>query len=79
MSSPSKLYEEAAERHEHIVSGGPRFIPLISAIIAVLAAIGTLASHHRSIEATMMKNEAILTTAKASNTARRAPVWSDRW
>lgn len=66
MSSPSKQFEEATERHEHISGGGSRLVPLLSAIMAVLAAIGTLASHHRSIEAMMLKNDAILTTAKAS-------------
>ena len=42
-----------------------RPLPLISAIIAVLAALGTLFSHHRSISALALKNDAILTTAKA--------------
>lgn len=67
MSSPSKAFGEAAERHEMISGAHDRLIPLVSAIIAVLAALGTLLSHHRSIEATMMKNDAILTTAKASD------------
>ena len=66
MSSASKAFEEANERHEHIARGH-RLIPLVAAIIAVLAALGTLASHHRSIEAITMKNDAILTTAKASD------------
>ncbi|HET9028783.1 MAG TPA: DUF4337 family protein [Candidatus Aquilonibacter sp.] len=42
-------------------------VAIVSAIIAVLAALGTLASHHRSIEALATKNQAILTTAKASD------------
>ncbi len=66
MSSPSKAFEEAAERHEEI-SRGHRFIPLVAAIIAVLAALGTMLSHHRSVEALTLKNTAILTTAKASD------------
>lgn len=44
-----------------------RLIPLISAIIAVLAALGTMLSHHRSISALALKNDAILTTAKVSD------------
>ncbi len=66
MSSPSKVFEEATERAEE-VGRGERLIPLVAAIIAVLAALGTMVSHHRSIEAITMKNNAILTTAKASD------------
>jgi len=60
------VFEEATERNERIASGH-RFIPLTAAIIAVLAALGTMLSHHRSIEGLTMKNNAILTTAKASD------------
>ncbi len=67
MSSPSKALEQATERHEEIERGRDRLIPLVAAIIAVLAALGTLVSHHRSIEAITSKNNAILTTAKASD------------
>ena len=67
MSSPSKAFEEAAERHAHISRGHDPLIPMVAASIAVLAALGTLASHHRSIEAITMKNHAILTTVKASD------------
>jgi Domain of unknown function (DUF4337) len=66
LSSASKAFEEAAERSEE-VSRGHRLIPLIAAIIAVLAALGTMVSHHRSVEAITSKNNAILTTAKASD------------
>lgn len=66
MSSPSKVYEEATERRAE-VARGHRFVPLVAAIIAVLAALGTMISHHRSVEALTMKNNAILTTAKASD------------
>ncbi len=47
--------------------GADRFIAAISAIIAVLAALGTLLSHHRSIAALALKNDAIVTAAKASD------------
>ncbi len=67
MSSASKTFEEAEERHERISHGHDRLIPLVAAIIAVLAALGTMASHHRSVEAITKKNDAILTTAKASD------------
>ncbi|HEY5350264.1 MAG TPA: DUF4337 family protein, partial [Candidatus Lustribacter sp.] len=38
-----------------------------TAILAVLAALGTLYSHHRSIGALSLRNQAILVTAKASD------------
>lgn len=66
MTTPTKVFEEATERQKHVAKGY-RFIPLVSAIVAVLAALGTMLSHHRSIEALTMKNNAILTTAKASD------------
>jgi Domain of unknown function (DUF4337) len=47
--------------------GHDRLIPFFSAIIAVLAALGTLFSHHRSIQALALRNEALLLTAKASD------------
>lgn len=67
MSSASKTFEEAAQRHADISRGHDRLIPLVAAIIAVLAALGTMASHHRSVEAITKKNDAILTTAKSSD------------
>ena len=42
-----------------------RLLSLAAAVIAVLAALGTLFSHHRSITALAVKNEAILTQARA--------------
>ncbi len=47
--------------------GGDRMTALASAIIAVLAALATLFAHHRSISALSLKNDAVLTTAKASD------------
>jgi hypothetical protein len=42
-------------------------VSLAAAVIAVLAALGTLFSHHRSISALTAKNVAILTQARASD------------
>ena len=60
-------FNEANERFEQLSRGGNRLVPLAAAIIAVLAALGTLFSHHRSISALTAKNEAILTQARASD------------
>lgn len=46
---------------------GNRPVSLAAAIIAVLAALGTLFSHHRSISALSAKNQAILTQARATD------------
>ncbi len=46
---------------------GNRIVPVFAAVFAVLAALGTLASHHRSIIALNAKNEAILTQARATD------------
>ena len=50
------------------VRSGNKLVSLAAAIIAVLAALGTLFSHHRSIAALSAKNQAILTQARASDT-----------
>jgi len=59
-----KAVAEAAERHED-VSKGKRLVPLATAIIAVLAALGTLYAHHRSISALSVKNDSILAQARS--------------
>jgi hypothetical protein len=46
---------------------GNRLMSATIAVIAVLAALGTLFAHHRSIEALTSKNEAILSQARASD------------
>jgi hypothetical protein len=46
--------------------GGSRVASLATAIIAVLAALGTLFTHHRSIVALAAKNAAILTQSRAT-------------
>ncbi len=47
---------------------GRRIVSVAAAIVAVLAALGTLYSHHRSIMALSAKNQAILTQARATDT-----------
>jgi hypothetical protein len=46
---------------------GNRLMSATIAVIAVLAALGTLFAHHRSIEALTSKNQAILLQARASD------------
>jgi small-conductance mechanosensitive channel len=46
---------------------GSRLVSLAAAIIAVLAALGTLFTHHRSILALAAKNQAILTQSRATD------------
>ena len=60
-------FNEANERNERLGGGRNKLVPLAAAIIAVLAALGTLFSHHRSISALTAKNEAILTQSRASD------------
>jgi Domain of unknown function (DUF4337) len=60
-------FMEANERYGQLSSGGSKAVALAAAIIAVLAALGTLFSHHRSISALTAKTEAILTQSRASD------------
>jgi hypothetical protein len=46
---------------------GDRITSVVIAIAAVLAALGTLLAHHRSISALTTKNQAILSQARASD------------
>jgi hypothetical protein len=67
MSTPHEAFEHAQERHEHLLRGHDRLVPLVTAVIAVLAALGTLFAHHRSITALVVKNDSILATANATD------------
>jgi len=67
VTTPHQAFEEASERSARIARPGSRLIPLATAIIAVLAALGTLFAHHRSISALATKNEAVLLQARASD------------
>jgi hypothetical protein len=60
-------FNEANERSRRLFRGGSKLVAVAAAIIAVLAALGTLFSHHRSISALTAKNEAILTQSRASD------------
>ena len=51
---------------------GNRLRSAAIAVIAVLAALGTLFAHHRSIEALTSKNQAILLQARASQPPQRS-------
>jgi hypothetical protein len=57
---------EAEERREQIESGD-KLVPVLAAVIAVLAALATLFAHHSSISALAQKNEAVLYEAKAAD------------
>lgn len=58
---------EAKERHEQAVEG-EKLVPILAAIIAVFAAIATLFANHSSISGLAAKNEAILSSSKATDT-----------
>jgi hypothetical protein len=58
--------EQIQEREKQSHSSD-RLVSLAAAIIAVLAALGTLFAHHRSITAITAKNQAILEQARASD------------
>jgi hypothetical protein len=60
----SRTYVTSTSEVDH----GNRLVSLAAAIIAVLAALGTLFAHHRSITALSSKNQAILDQARASDT-----------
>jgi hypothetical protein len=60
------MLHEAGERREAIERGN-RAAALAAAIIAVLAALGTLFSHHRSISALTAKSQAILLQGRAAD------------
>jgi hypothetical protein len=53
--------------HPSTQASHERLVPFFTAVVAVLAALGTLYSHHRSIQALALRNDAVLLTAKASD------------
>ncbi|HZY98637.1 MAG TPA: DUF4337 family protein [Candidatus Baltobacteraceae bacterium] len=61
----AKTLHDAEGRQEYVERGN-RATALAAAIIAVLAALGTLFSHHRSISALTAKSQAILLQARAA-------------
>lgn len=64
----AKSFEEAQERHDHAGHGGPRWVPIAAAVLAVLAAIASYFGNLRSTQALFAKNEAIVATTHASDT-----------
>jgi hypothetical protein len=64
----AKSFEEAQERHEHGGHGGPRWVPIAAATLAVLAAIASYFGNLRSTQALFAKNEANVATTRASDT-----------
>jgi len=62
----SKTLTETSDRQDAI-ERGDRAAALAAAIIAVLAALGTLYSHHKSISALQAKSQAILLQARAGD------------
>jgi hypothetical protein len=62
-----KKLQEATEIQSS-ADRGRRLVALAAAIIAVLAALGTLFTHHQSILGLTAKNHAILLQARASDT-----------
>lgn len=65
--SAARALEESHERHEHIVHGGSKIVPIAAAVLAVFAAIASLVAHHNSTSALAVKNEAILAENKSSS------------
>ncbi|HVA27352.1 MAG TPA: DUF4337 family protein [Candidatus Baltobacteraceae bacterium] len=64
MNDPSNVFEKASEGFH--ASGGP-LLPLLSAVVAVLAALSSLFAHHASIQALDIKNRALHETIQASD------------
>lgn len=58
--------DEIKERSEQVAEGR-KLVPILAAIIAVLAALATLFANHSSISGLAMKNEAILDSSKATD------------
>ncbi|MGA8533926.1 MAG: DUF4337 family protein [Candidatus Tumulicola sp.] len=61
-----KALADAGEAQE-AMARGHRLTSVVITIVAVLAALGTLFAHHRSIAALTTKNQAILAQARASD------------
>ncbi len=66
MSDPAKTLAEANERHER-AHEGPRWVPVIAALLAVLAAVSGYFGNLRSTQALFEKNEAIVATTESSD------------
>lgn len=67
MSDAAKTFQEAHERSE-TRGESPRWVPVAAAVLAVLSAISGFLSNQRSTNALVAKNDAIVATARASDT-----------
>ncbi|HEY0395878.1 MAG TPA: DUF4337 family protein [Candidatus Elarobacter sp.] len=65
-ANAAKSFEDAQERHEH--HGGPRWVPIAAAVLAVLAAVSSYFGNLRSTQALVEKNDSIVATTHASDT-----------
>jgi hypothetical protein len=64
----SKAFEDATERAESAGEGGPRWIPVAAAALAVLAAVSGYLANVRATKALIAKNDSIVATTRASDT-----------
>ena len=63
----SKAFEDAHERHAS-AHEGPRWVPIVAAALAVLAAFSGYLANVRATAAIIAKNDAIVATTHASDT-----------
>lgn len=63
----ARALDEARERNEQLAQG-TKLVPILAAVIAVLAALATLFANHSSISGLATKTEAILASSKATDT-----------
>jgi hypothetical protein len=64
----SKTFEDATERVKAAGEGGPRWIPVAAAALAVLAAVSGYLANVRATHALIAKNDSIVATTRASDT-----------
>jgi hypothetical protein len=64
----SKTFQEATERADSAAEGGPRWIPVAAAALAVLAAVSGYLANVRATQALIAKNDSIVATTRASDT-----------
>lgn len=62
----ARALRDVDERRQQVASGG-KLVPVLTAVIAVLAALATLFAHHSSTLALAKKNEGVLLQAKAAD------------